>query len=149
MLVKWTVLCLTIYECFSLDTRVFIDSIDKNIVVKLEKPIKTEALQLAKTINIYNRAFNEILEMCKLRKVSKMLLVKNIYDEGGPRFLKSHLDINYLRKECGWSDLEIFEVRNLIGDTLILWQNFRRFMRVHSRWFDNVNKQFLNTSSTY
>lgn len=131
-----------------METKVFLESLDKNIVAKLEKPIQTKAMRLAKTINIYNRAFNELLEMCKSRKPTKMLLVKNIYDKGGPQFLKSDFDFNYLRKERGWCELEIIEVRNLLADTMILWENFRRFMKVHSNWFDNVHQPFFSNSST-
>lgn len=148
MWLKWTVFCLTIFEVLSIDTKVFIESIEKNILVKLEKPTKTEALSLVKTINIYNRAFNDLLEMCKSRKVPKMLIVKNIYDNGGPKFLKTNLDYNYLRKECGWSELEINEVRNILGDTMILWENFRRFMKVHSDWFDSLVQPYPNNNST-
>lgn len=147
MWLKWTVLCLTIYEILSLETKVFIESIEKNIMVKLEKPIKTEAMSLAKTINIYNRALNELLEMCKSKKIAKMLLVRNIYNKGGPQFLKSDLDFNYLRKECGWSELEIIEVRNLLGDTMILWQNFRRFIKVHSDWFNYLEQPYTSRNS--
>lgn len=131
-----------------METKVFVESLEKNILVKLQKPIQTEAMRLAKTINIYNRAFNELLEMCKSRKPAKMLLVKNIYDKGGPQFIKSFLDLNYLRKECGWSELQIIEVRNLLADTMILWQNFRRFIKVHSNWFDTLQQPFFRNSST-
>ena len=148
MWIQWTVFCLTIYEILSIDTKVFIESIEKNIVVKLQKPIKTEAMSLAKTINIYNRAFNDLLEMCKSRKVAKMLIVKNIYRKDGPEFIKSELDFDYLRKECGWSKLEIIEVRNLLGDTMILWENFKRFMKVHSDWLDNLPQPYASTNSS-
>lgn len=123
-------ICFLIDNTYTRDEpKIFLNLIDENIMKILENPDNSKIWSLMKYLNNYNKNFASMFGDCKQKnKYDTYSVLSHVYKAGGPTFLNFTLNYDILRKEHGWSEIETLDLRNLISDTWVLWQNFKMFV---------------------
>uniref|UniRef100_A0A1B6MUF1 F-box domain-containing protein n=1 Tax=Graphocephala atropunctata TaxID=36148 RepID=A0A1B6MUF1_9HEMI len=123
----------SIHSCLNVEEtpKFFLGSVEKNIMSLLKHVNLTGiASSLVYSVSTYNRFLTDILVQCKGENFGQLMVTKTLHDAGGPQILKHNFNYTYLKDTCRWSEIEILDFRNAISDTLVLWQNFKRYANV-------------------
>ncbi|KAG8335892.1 hypothetical protein J6590_058672 [Homalodisca vitripennis] len=126
-------LLLSIHSSLSIEEtpKFFLGSVEKNIVSLLKNEnLIGVAQSLVYSVSTYNRFLSDILVQCRGENFGQLMVTKTLCGAGGPQILKHNFNHTYLKNTCGWSEIEILDFRNAISDTLVLWQNFKRYANV-------------------
>lgn len=132
MFLKFLLLPISLHVCINQDPpKFFLGSVEKTIISLMQNGNLTGiAYDLIFSTMSYNRFLTDILVQCKGENFGQLMVSKSLCDAGGPQILKHNFNHTYLRHGCGWSEIEILDFRNILSDTLVVWQNFKRFANV-------------------
>uniref|UniRef100_A0A1B6E6C3 Prolyl 4-hydroxylase alpha-subunit N-terminal domain-containing protein n=1 Tax=Clastoptera arizonana TaxID=38151 RepID=A0A1B6E6C3_9HEMI len=108
------------------DKATFLNRLDDNIVEYMVNPSKELADRILDELDLYNQSLNSIIELINLRDPGVLETCREILDRRGPRTLHEEVDESYLQKGFGWTDEKLTEFRNIIGDTKLLWDMFKK-----------------------
>lgn len=108
------------------DKTKFLNNLDDNVVEYMVNPSKETSERILDELDLYNQSLNSIIDLIKIRDPGVIPTCREILDRRGPRTLHEEVDEAYLQKGFGWSDAKLTEFRNIIGDTRLLWDLFKK-----------------------
>lgn len=153
MYLKFTILIALAHFCVNEDPpKFFLGSIEKNIInVMNNNNWSGMAYDLIFTTMSYNRYLTDILVQCKNNNIGELMVTKSLCEAGGPRMLRHNFNHTFLKQDCGWSEIEILDFRNILSDTAVVWQTFKRIVSAlqwHKKWsIKQLHFQRITTST--
>lgn len=109
--------------------------LDDNITDILLSPRRKDGVTLIKNIVFYTRSLIEMTEKVNEQDESVQVGAKCIFNNKGPEFLRTELDIETLLEILDWTIVDYKNLLFLLADAAAAYKGFTRAYKMNIVWF--------------